>query len=69
MNCGQYRVEYKADVVRHKTAENLSFVETGKKFDVLPNLVQQWEKLYEAGALTQGAGRRAVPLSRPRSDG
>ena len=55
-----FTVEYKAEVVRHKKAENLSFVETGKKFDVLPKLVQQWEKLYEAGALTQGAGRRAV---------
>ncbi len=60
MNCGRYRVGYKAEVVRHKKAEILSFVETGQKFDVLPNLVQQWEKLYEAGALPHSAGRRAV---------
>ena len=55
-----FTVEYKAEVVRHKKAENLSFVETGKKFDVLPKLVQQWEKLYESGQLTAAAGRRTV---------
>ena len=46
--------------VRHKKADNLSFVETGKKFDVLPKLVQQSEKLYESGLLTAAAGRRTV---------
>ena len=55
-----FTVEYKAEVVRHKKAENLSFVETGKKFDVLPKLGQKWEKLYESGALTKEAGRRLV---------
>ena len=55
-----FTVEYKAEVVRHKKAENLSFVETGKKFDVLPKLVQQWGKLYESGQLTAEAGRRTV---------
>ena len=55
-----FTVEYKAEVVRHKRAENLSFVETGKKFDVLPKLVQQWETLYESGQLTAAAGRRTV---------
>ncbi len=55
-----FTLEYKAEVVRHKKAENLSFVETGKKFDVLPKLVQQWEKLYESGQLTVAAGRRTV---------
>ena len=55
-----FTLDYKADVVRHKKAENLSFAETGKKFDVLPKLVQQWEKQYEAGALTKDAGRRTV---------
>ena len=27
---------------------------------MLPKLVKQWEKQYEAGQLTQAAGRRAV---------
>ena len=39
-----FTLEFKAEVVRHKKAENLSFVECGRKFDVLPKLVQQWEK-------------------------
>ena len=56
-----FTLDYKADVVRHKKAENLSFVETGKKFDVLQKLVQQREKQYEAGELTKDAGRRTVP--------
>ena len=55
-----FTVEYKAEVVRHKKAENLSFVETGKKFDVLPKLVQRWEKRCESGQLTAAAGRRTV---------
>ena len=46
--------------MRHKNAENLSPTEYGRKFDVLPKMVQQWEKQYEAGKLTQAAGRRAV---------
>ena len=55
-----FTLDYKADVVRHRKAENLSFADVGKRFDVLPKLVQQWEKQYEAGALTQQAGRRQV---------
>ena len=55
-----FTVEYKAELVHHKKAEHLGFVETGKKFDVLPKLVQQWEKLYESGKLTVEAGRRSV---------
>jgi transposase len=41
-------------------AENLTAAQTGSKFDVPPKLVQQWEKQYEAGALTADAGRRTV---------
>lgn len=68
-----FTLEFKAEVVRHKKAENLSYVETGRKFDVLPKLVQQWERLYEAGKLTAEAGRRAVSpeqaeLARMRSE-
>ena len=52
--------EYKAEVVRHKKAENLSATECGRKFDVLPKRVPPSEKQYEAGKLTQAAGRRTV---------
>ena len=31
-----FTLEYKAEVVRHKKAENLSATECGRKFDVLP---------------------------------
>jgi transposase len=55
-----FTLEFKAEVVRHKKAENLSPAECGRKFDVLPKLIQQWEKQYEAGQLTQAAGRRAA---------
>ena len=57
-----FTLEFKAVVVRHKKAENLSLAECGHKFEVLPKLVKQWEKQYEAGQLTQAAGRRAVSL-------
>ncbi len=36
-----FRLEFKAAVVGHKKAENLSFVECGRKFEVLPKLIQQ----------------------------
>ena len=55
-----FTVEFKAEVVRHKKAENLSLPECGRKFDVLPKRVQQGERPYEAGQLTRAAGRRAV---------
>jgi transposase len=55
-----FTLEFKAEVVRHKKAENLNFAECGRKFDVLPKLVREWERLYEAGQLTVAAGRRAV---------
>ena len=55
-----FTLEFKAEVVRHKKAENLSWAECGRKFEVLPKLVQQWERQYEAGELTAAAGRRAV---------
>lgn len=55
-----FTLEFKAEVVRHKKAENLSLAECGRKFAVLPKLIQQWEKQYEAGQLTTVAGRRAV---------
>lgn len=35
-----FTVEFKAEVVRHKKAENPSRVECARKFDVLPNLVE-----------------------------
>jgi transposase len=55
-----FTLDFKAEVVRHRKAENLSFSECGRKFDVLPKLIKQWEKQYEAGQLTTTAGRRAV---------
>ena len=55
-----FTLEFKAEVVRHKKAESLSLAECGRKFEVLPKLIQQWEKQYEAGQLTTVAGRRAV---------
>ena len=55
-----FTLDFKAEVVRHKKAENLSYTACGEKFDVLPKLVQRWEKQYEAGELTAAAGRRTV---------
>ena len=34
-----FTLEFKAEVVRHKLAENLTFTQTGAKFDLLPKLV------------------------------
>jgi transposase-like protein len=53
-------LKFKAEVVHHRKTENLSLAECGRKFDVLPKLVQWWKKQYEAGQLTAAAGRCAV---------
>ena len=37
-----FTLEFKADVVRHRKAENLSWTDAGKAFDVLPKLVKDW---------------------------
>ncbi len=55
-----FTVEFKAEVVRHKKAENISAVDCAQKFDVLPKLILNWEKQYDAGQLTLAAGRRTV---------
>ena len=55
-----FTLEFKAEVVRHKKAENLTLAECGRKFEVLPKLVQHWETQCDAGQLTVAAGRRAV---------
>lgn len=55
-----FTVEFKAEVVRHKKVENLTRAECARKFDVVPKLIEQREKLYDAGQLKLAAGRRAV---------
>ena len=55
-----FTLEFKADVVRHRKAEHLSWTDAGKAFDVLPKLVKDWEALYDKGLLTGEAGRRTV---------
>ena len=60
LKCRVFTVEFKAEVVRYKKAENLTLPEYGRKFDVLPKLIGHWEKQYDAGELTVTAGRRSV---------
>jgi len=55
-----FTLDFKVEVVRHRKAENLTFAECGRKFEILPKLIQDWEKQYEARQLTALAGRRAV---------
>jgi len=35
-----FTVEFKAEVVRHKKAENLNLSDCGRKFEILPKLIQ-----------------------------
>jgi len=52
-----FTLEFKAEVLRHKKAENLSPTECRRKFDVLPKMVQQWGKTIRSGQID--AGRRS----------
>ena len=55
-----FTLEFKADVVRHRKAENLSLIDAGKAFDVLPKLVKDWATVFDARKLTGAAGWRTV---------
>ena len=57
-----FTLDLKAEVVRHKKAESLSFTECARKFDVWPKLIQQREKQYEAGQLAELASVPVSPL-------
>ena len=59
-----FSVEFKAEVVRYKKAENVSLHECGRKSKVLPKLIRDWETQYDAGQLTVASGRRAVSSQR-----
>jgi hypothetical protein len=52
-----FTVEYKAEVVRHKKAENLSFVETGRSLTCFRSLC------------SSGRSSTRVAVSRRRQDG
>lgn len=53
-------LDFKAEVVRHKQAENLKYADCVEKLDFLLRLAKHWEKQYEAGHLTAAAGRSKV---------
>lgn len=55
-----FTFEFKSEVVWHKNVENLTRAECARKFDVVPKLIEQREKLYDAGQSKLAAGRRAV---------
>ena len=61
-----FTLEFKADVVRHRKAENLSWADADKAFDVLPKLVEAWEAQYSKGLLTGEDGRRTVSPGQAR---
>ncbi len=44
-----FTLKFKADVVRHRKAENMSWADAGKMFDVLPKLMKDWEALSDKG--------------------
>ena len=63
-----FTLEFKAELVLHKKAENLNYANCAEKFDVLPKLDKDWEKLYAAGQLTAVADRRAAGLEQDEID-
>lgn len=57
-----FKLEFKAKAVQHQKAENLTPADCARKLDLLPKLIQHWEKQYDADQLTVVAGRRAVTI-------
>ena len=47
LNRHKFTLEFKAEVVQYKKAENLNFDQCGRKFDIAGKQVQRWEVLYD----------------------
>ncbi|MCO6429018.1 MAG: transposase [Nitrosomonas communis] len=53
-------MEFKIEAVKLKRDQNLTNIEVGRRLDVLPKLIQRWDKQYEAGELTPDKVKRCI---------
>ena len=59
-----FTVEFKVEAVKLKREQRLSYAEVGRRLDVLPKLVQQGEKQYDAGELSPEKAKRQITPER-----
>jgi transposase len=59
-----FTVEFKVEAVKLKRDQRLSYAEVGRRLDVLPKLIQQWEKQYDAGELSPEKAKRQITPER-----
>ena len=55
-----FTTEYKVEAVKLKREQELSYAEVGRRLNVLPRLIRDWEKLYDAGRLTTETAKRRI---------
>lgn len=55
-----FTAEFKIEAVKLITDGGLGYAEVGRRLDVLPKLVKNWERQYRDGALIAGAPRLRV---------
>ena len=55
-----FTAEFKIEAVKLITEVGLSYAEVGRRLDVLPKLVKNWEDMYRDGKLIAGAPRLRV---------
>ena len=55
-----FTAEFKIEAVKLVTENGLSYAEVGRRLDVLPKLIKNWEDMYRGGMLIAGAPRLRV---------
>lgn len=55
-----FTLEFKIEVVKLKRDQNLTYIEVGRWLDILPKLIQRWDKRHEAGELRPGKAKRRI---------
>lgn len=64
-----FTAEYKVEAVKLKREQGLSYAEVGRRLNVLPRLIRDWEKHYDGGQLTaETAKRRITPEQQALSE-
>ena len=55
-----FTAEFKIEAVKLVTENGLSYAEVGRRLDVLPKLIKNWEDMYRGGVLIARAPRLRV---------
>ena len=62
LNRRTFTAEFKASAVKLKRDQGLTYAEAGRRLDVLPRLIKDWEAALDAGQLAPGKAKRRITV-------